>query len=63
VVAELQSPGKITDGRAVAFPSEAFYRQQQLMLLRFEPIFPRRILAEIQELANLVAKLGESPIL
>jgi hypothetical protein len=63
VVAELQSFGKITDGGAVSFPGKASYRQEQLVLLWFQASRASSILAETQELADLVAELREGLVL
>jgi hypothetical protein len=36
--------------------------QQRLMLMRFNSRFPRRLLAEIQESANLIAEIRERTV-
>src|SRR5205085_10727640 len=61
VVLDLQPAGKFTNGGLQA-GGQAFNGQQQLMLLRFEASFARGFLTEAQEVANVIAQLGERAI-
>jgi hypothetical protein len=57
-----QSRGEFADRRFGAF-RKAMYRKQQLMLLRLEAMLFRRGFAEMKELADLPAELGQVPVL
>jgi hypothetical protein len=59
VMANLQALGQIADGGAKAVSVESPYGQQQLVLLRFQAQCPRRFVAEMLKLADLVAELRE----
>jgi len=56
VMPKLQALREIAHGRLAAM---SFHGQQQLMLRRFEAGETRRLFAEVQEAADLVAKLGQ----
>lgn len=54
----------LSDGANRRSPTcrKTFQREQQLVLLRFDPVLARCPLAEAQEITNLVTKLGQGPI-
>jgi hypothetical protein len=58
VVLELQSLGQRSDSR-VQPCRQSFKGQHQLVLLRFQPHFPRRLFAEVKKPANLMAQFGQ----
>ena len=57
-----QSRGEFADCRFGAF-RQAMYRKQQLMLLRLKAMLFRRGFAEMKELPDLSAELGQVPVL
>jgi len=56
VMPKLQAFGQIAHGRLAAM---SLHSQQQLMLRRFEAGETRRLFAEVQKAADVVAKLGQ----
>ena len=61
VVTELEPLGDLADGRDPA-RREPLHGEEQLVLLGLEPGRPRRLLAEVQEAADLVPELGERTV-
>jgi len=59
---DLQPLRDFVNGRSGAV-RESFDRQQKLVLLRLDIARPRRFLAVSQKSADLMAKLGQRPIL
>jgi hypothetical protein len=62
VGAKHQVLGKLAHGRPVCF-TRGPNRQEHLVLLRLEADGTRRLLAEMEESANVAAKIAEGPVL
>ena len=62
VVLQLQSLGQRSN-RRVQPVGQSLEGQHQLVLLRFQPHFPRCLFAEVKEAANLVAQFGQRPVI
>lgn len=61
-MADLQPLGQASNSRFSSL-RETVEREEQHLLLRLEAGGTRRLLAEVQEAANLIAKLSQRPVI